>query len=425
MAEINFVYNKQVSKIKRLLFSQTSKDIIICSTGTGITALVGMFFAILLARSLSVSDFGIHSALVTVVVLLAITGDFGISSALTYFIPKTKTKYSQFLSVAFWFQFMITFGLVTVVLILNRPLRALIIPDSTISQFVWVALLILTSSLNGFAQGILKAKRQFLGVALMQFIESIGKILVVVYLYLQNMLTVETALMAVTLAMIISATVGLSKEYKHIKLIFPRTQLKGLFSFAKWIGVQRVFNTIFSRIDIILLTSLSTSFYAGIFSVASRITILFVILAGSVSNVISPRFSSFKSRLNVREYLKKVFIMEAGMALIMLIVAVSAPTIINLIFGVKYQSATPVFRLLTIAMIPYLFTTTIMDSLIYSFKKTGFAMKVSMFQVFLVILLNVILIPHHNALAPAISLLVINISSLFLVSYKLKKLFVI
>ena len=387
-------------------------------------AIGGMFSAVLLARSLSISNFGIHSALVSIMVLLATTGDFGISSALVYFIPKIKSKqkYSRFLSMAFWFQLSITLILGVIIMVLNKPLRSLLVPDSTAIHFVWVALLILVSSVNGFVQAIIRAKRRFLIVTLMQFAESVGKLLILTYLYLQHILTIETALIAAMFAIIVSITIGFSNEYKHIKLIFPLKQFKELFKFAKWIGVQRIFTTISSRVDVILLTSLSTSFYAGIFSAASRITMLFVILAGSINNVISPRFSSFKSRFSVKDYLKKLFLLETGLSFLMLLVAIFIPNIISLVFGPKYQSAIPVFRFLSIAMIPYLFTSTITNSLIFFFKETNFAMKVSAIQVFLIITLEVILIPHYHALAPAISLLVVNSFSLLLVGQKLVKL---
>lgn len=395
---------------------------VISSIGTGVSALGGMLFAILLARSLSVSDFGIHSALVTLMVLLAIAGDFGISSAIIYFIPKIKRKYNEFLSMAFWFQLSITSALIVFALILNNPLRNLIIPGSTIPQFFWVAALILISSMNGFIQAILRVKRNFMVVALMQSVESLGKFLIIAYLYFQNTLTIKTALMAAVLSMIVSVMIGFYQGHVKIKFIFPKTQFRKLFNFAKWIGVQRIFNTIFSRIDVILLTSISTSFHAGIFSVASRITMLFVILTSSISSVVSPRFSSFKRRINIKRYLKKLYLLGAGISAIMLLIAIFIPGIVNLIFGDKYQAAIPVFRLLTIAMIPYLFISMITDSLIYSFKKTNFVMKVSLLQVFMVIFLNIILIPHYNALAPAISLLVINILSLFIVGHKINRL---
>ena len=198
----------------------------------------------------------------------------------------------------------------------------------------------------------------------------------------------------------------------EIERKFDKDIFKHLYSFAKWIAFSRVFSVLFSKIDIILLNILANSFDAGIFAAASRITLLFSILVSSLNSVINPRFSEFDSRIKVVTYIKKLTLFIAGICVLMLFCVIFAEPIIGLVFGEKYLLAIPVFRYLTIAMLPFLFSLITTPAIIYTYNKPDFFAKLTAAQVISIVILEIILIPRLTFYAPVIALGLTNVFTL-------------
>ena len=183
--------------------------------------------------------------------------------------------------------------------------------------------------------------------------------------------------------------------------------------------MSRVFSTTISRVDILLLNLLVGNYQAGIFSAAGRIALLFAILVSSLGNVIAPRFSAFTKYSDIKIYLKKVSVLVGSLCLFMLVCVILADPLIRFVFGVKYLDAIPVFRALTLAMIPFLLSIITTQPLIYSFNQPHFFARLTVLQVVVIISLDLLLIPHFQAMAPAISMGIANIIVVSISGYKL------
>jgi len=84
---MNFVKN-YIKKTKLLIFSATAKDTYILFSGNLLSAFLGFIYTLVVARSLSVSDFGIFSAAVNLVVILTSITDLGISTGAVNFVAE-------------------------------------------------------------------------------------------------------------------------------------------------------------------------------------------------------------------------------------------------------------------------------------------------------------------------------------------------
>jgi O-antigen/teichoic acid export membrane protein len=96
-----------------------------------------------------------------------------------------------------------------------------------------------------------------------------------------------------------------------------------------------------------------------------------------------------------------------------------APLIVNLVFGPKYVAAIPIFRYMTLAMIPFLFSILTVTPIIYSFNQPDFIAKTTILQVILLIGIDILLIPSLGAAGPALSLAISNVVVLILTGGKL------
>lgn len=407
--------------IRKLLTAQTTKDTLVSFTGLGTIATVGMIFSIITARGLGPTAFGLFSALTALVTLLSSMGDLGISSALVNFLPKVADRRNVLISVTFWFQIAVTLVL-TLALIAAGLFHNFIIPGSTPLHFVIIGVLTGLYVLQGFALGIFNAEKKFLRASILQGSDSVIKLIIVAGLFFGRSLNIELAILANVISTLLSLIYGFWGEFRNIRPIFPRAQMAEIFKFSKWIALSRAFSVMISRVDVILLNLLVGGFQAGIFSAASRIALVFALLVSSIGAVTAPRFSAFIRKEDIIRYLKKVAVMVGGISLLMLSTVVLADPIVNLIFGKEYLAAIPVFRAMTLAMIPFLLSVITSQPLIYSFNQPKFFSRVTIIQVVTIIGLDLIFIPRFQALGPTISLGIANTLVVLLSSWKLYRL---
>lgn len=410
-----------MDKIKSLLSSQTSKDTFISLAGSGVVAVAGVIFTILLARALEPENFGVYSSLAAIVGIVSVLGDLGIGAALVNFLPKMPNKRQVLVATSFWFQSII--ALVFALLVsLSSFASDLFVPGSIPAHLVFAGLLTGVYILNQYAVGLLKAEKKFLAASIVQSVDSIGKLALTSLLFYNSQLTIGLALLANVISVIISTTYAMRQEFRKLPLILPKLYLKKIFSFAKWIGISRIFGVAISRIDIVLLNIMHSSFSAGIFAAASRIIFVFALVVSSLGSVVAPRFSGFTKRAQTIAYLKKLFTLVSLVSVVMLLVVLLAKPIILLVFGAKYLTAIPVFKALTIALIPFLFSLVTSNPIIYTYGQPDYFAKVTMVQVVILVALDILLIPKLGAMAPAVSIGVSNMVMLVLGGMKLKKL---
>ena len=410
-----------MDKIKRLLFSQTSKDTTVSLIGSGVVAVAGVVFTILLARALEPASFGIYSSLAAIVGIVSVLGDLGIGSALVNFLPKMSNKRQVLVATSFWFQSII--ALIFALLIsFSILINDFIVPGSIPIHLGLAGLLTGVYVMNQYAIGLLKAEKRFLEASIVQTIDSLGKLGLIFVFLIDNQLTIGSVLLFNSISVIISTIYALRSELDNLPLIFPKLYLKKIFSFAKWIGLSRAFGVAVSRVDIILLNILHSSFSAGIFAAASRVGLVFALVVSALGSVVAPRFSGFTKRVQTITYLKKLFLLTTGISLLMLVFVIFAKPIIILVFGVKYLEAIPVFQALTIALIPFLFSIITSNPIIYTYNQPDYFAKITIAQVVILVVLDVLLIPSLGAMAPAISIGVSNIVVLILGGARLKKL---
>lgn len=403
-----------MNNILRLFKSQTGRDTLVSFTGLGITAGVGTLFTVLMARGLEPATFGVFSALVAFVGILSSMGDFGISAALVNFLPKVKDKREILVSISFWFQL----GVSLIIALLLASLGVAnnrIVPGSHPVQFTLIGILTGIYILQGLSLGIFNAEKKFFSSSFVQASDSAIKMGIVAALFFSKKLNIEFALIANIISCTLSIVYGLGRELRNIRPVFPRAQVTEIFKFAKWVALSRIFSVAISRIDIIILNLLAGSFETGIYAAASRITLLFALLVSSISSVIAPRFSAFKQKAEVLKYLKKTTLLVIGVCGLMLLTLIVADPLVRIVYGTKYIAAIPVFRAITVAMIPFLLAVITTTPLIYTYNKPSFFARLTIIQVTTIIVLDILLIPQYKALAPAISLAVSNLI-LFVVS---------
>src|SRR5688572_32726029 len=81
-----------MDKLKKLISSATAKDTIILFTGNIGSAFWGFVFTLIIARSLSIEDFGVFSAALNLATILTSLSDLGITTGSVGFISRNLAK---------------------------------------------------------------------------------------------------------------------------------------------------------------------------------------------------------------------------------------------------------------------------------------------------------------------------------------------
>lgn len=411
-----------MESLKKLLLSQTIRDTLISFVGLGTTAIIGFFFTIIIAKHFGPENFGVYSAIVAFMTIVFTLTDMGITSSIVNFVPKNQDKRNSFVNTGFSIE--LTLGSVALLIFSLLSIKPnIIVPGANSSSLLLAGLLGFNYIFIGLIQAIFSADRKFVLYSLTQIVDAVIKIILILILLSTNNLSIQTAFLANIASTLISFIFTYRSNILKIKFDIDKIIFQKIFHFAKWVALTRTFSVFISRIDVILLNLLTTNFEAGIFSAANRITMLFSLVISSLGSVVSPRFSSFDNKKKVWIYMKKLIFLISLFAIGMLAIAFIAKPIILIVFGEKYAPAILVFQALTIAMIPFMYTLITSSALIYSFNLPAFTTKMTIIQVILITISDLLLIPKLGAIAPSISLGLSNLFVLLFSSIKLKRLF--
>ena len=407
--------------IHKIIKSQTIKDSFISLIGAGFAAAAGTVFTIIMARTLGPAQFGIFSAVTALATIIYSIGDLGISTALVNFLPKNPLKRQEYITTSFWFQF--TVGVLVFTFFFTAGYFAnLIIPGSIPIQLRLVGFLAVNYLLLNYFQSIFTAERRFVTYSLSQIIDAAIRLTIVIALVLGSHLSIATAIIANVVSSLVSLLITSRKELWSTEWGFDKDIFAKIAHFAKWIGFSRFFSVLISRVDVVLLNLLSTSIQAGLYAAASRITFLFVLVVSSLGSVVGPRYSGFKKVKEVIAYSKKLFVLLIAVSAAMLLCAVFAQPIIAIVFGDKYLPSVVLFRYLTVAMLPFIFSIITNQTIIYTYNQPHFYAWVTAIQVTSMVLLEILLIPRVGSIAPVIAVGATNVFVLSVSSIKFAKL---
>lgn len=114
------------------------------------------------------------------------------------------------------------------------------------------------------------------------------------------------------------------------------------------------------NLDVLFVQGYLSTYEAGLLSGASKIAMLFTLIAYSLGNVLNARVAKYHSKAHLRSYFKKAWAVVAASCLGFVATAVSAKWLIILTIGAEYLPGLPLLvgllgaAFLTIAVIPFI-----------------------------------------------------------------------
>jgi O-antigen/teichoic acid export membrane protein len=403
-----------IDKVRLMATSSTARDTYVLFFGNLGSAFWGFVFTLIVARALSVSDFGIFSAVLNLVVILSSLSDVGISTGSTNFVAShfgkgDEAKADDYIKASLVVRVLIIIILSVIVFSLAPVISSKLLATNDPSVAVWAGVLTIFIFPVMFSPSILQAKRKFLMSTVVDNSFYLARLLFILIFYFFGALTMKESFWAFGVGFLVAGVLTIYSLGTKFLFAKPHEDdYRKLIKFSGWLAVNRIISSVSGRLDIQMLAAMVGAVATGLYSIPSRLASFLIVLAGSYSSVLATRFASFGDSRVERQYLFK-----STLALIPIIAGVIlwiifARPFMEILFGEKYLPAVPVFQALAAAQIPFLLTVPPVTAIIYAMKKTVYIGTLSFFQLAAIFLLNLFLIPRFGILGPTMTFGVTN-----------------
>ncbi len=370
------------------------------SAGTVFNAFLGLIFYILIARVLSVSDFGQVSFILGLGLLFAEVGDLGFGNAVVKF--GHGEDFAKIFSLTLLQRF-----LVSAVLLLIALGLFIVSGPGYLSAF---AVAISFFFLSLVTQSFIAKEKYWLFIGTNVF-GNTSRLVLTGGIYFLNQMSVISAVGAFTGANVLSFIFGLM----IIKLTTPKLfdfagakkKAGEVIRFSGWLGGSMAINSAATKIDVPLLYALSGSLAVGLYSSAQRLTNIFLQISGALDGVFSPKLAKSKDREILRDY----FILAGLICLGILILFPVSGLVITLIFGEKYAGSVPIFQIFLIGFLFFFLAGPLSASVVYRHGRSNYHFIGAVLQLWIGIVFYLLLIPRFGAAGAAMAFVVQNLFS--------------
>ncbi|OGM55430.1 hypothetical protein A3E15_03205 [Candidatus Woesebacteria bacterium RIFCSPHIGHO2_12_FULL_42_9] len=404
-----------INKAVGLAKSQSARDTYVLFGGNIVSAFLGFLFTLIIARGLSVGDFGVFSAVNNLVTIISSVADIGISAGLVSFVASFTAKGDKenawrYLKASLVARLVVV-SLLSLALLAFAPIVAKrLLASSDINMVYWSVVLSFGLMFWGYFPSALQAYKRFVASISVDISLGIIRVLAVGSFFFAGALTLSTSFISFTLGTIMAVVSGLIFLGVSFLIIdTPGEVYSKLLRFSGWVGVNRIVSAISGRIDLQMLAVFMGAEVVGQYSIAQRLALFVTVLISSFSVVLATRLAAFDDREKEKGYVIKSTLATLLIVIGVIVWIIIARPFISLLFGVKYLPAVPIFQAFAASMVPFILATTPVTAIIYSMKKPIYIGYFSFFQLAAIFLLNLLLIPKIGPYGPLVAFFVVGL----------------
>ncbi|MBS1634824.1 MAG: polysaccharide biosynthesis C-terminal domain-containing protein [Bacteroidetes bacterium] len=386
------------------------------------------FMSIAIARILGASERGELVIFLTSTNFMSTLLEFCLGSAITYFIASGKLPIGETFNTVIYWTFV---GLIiSVILVFAGPFlhlgQFLFSRDDTTLYIKTIFILVTVLGVfNTLLAAFFSAKKLFKIINLL----SLGVILatcltygVLWYLsrYGHQKYTSETIMLVTNVILIIKTITAVILYNKFVsipasKKILDRESLKSLFSLSSINYISNIVQFLTYRMDFWFVDYYAGNKTLGIYSLSANLAQLFWMLPHSVGAVLFPNIASMdyeKALSYTRMLCRMIFTFTCLMGIAG---GITLGLLIPYIYGIEFSSATKLFFILLLGILPFSIKI-IIASYYAGVKKNRIDMISSMISFIVCLVLDIILIPKYGSIGAAIaSVLAYTCNTVFMI----------
>jgi O-antigen/teichoic acid export membrane protein len=360
------------------------------------------FYFIFLARYLGPNDFGIYSFVFSFLGMFSVFLDLGFGTVLIREISKNKAKTGEYLNTSLGFKIISSIVVSLIIIVVINLLGY----QSATRNLVYFSILWIV--FESFAGTIFAALRGWENLRY----EAIGSILNKGAYVFFGLLFVflKLPLIAFSFPLVIGGLLFfiypmvVAKKFFKLGIALDKKIIKNFFKVSVSLIFGSIFATIFTAINIVLVSFLSTDYAAGIFSAAFRIPMAILFLPSALGASIFPVFSSLVNKNRQRLvfiFEKSIFYMIFLSLPIILAGFVLGDKIILLMYGQQFSESVLPFNIIMASLL-FMFLDFLFSSLLTALDKQKENAVLRALGLTINIVLCFILIPKFTYLGSAI-----------------------
>jgi len=368
----------------------------------GVTSFIGFLITVIIARSFGITGFGDFIKITAFVALFFLFVDFGLNAIYLQDVDENKNNFSKL----FYFRLLITLvifllaNIIAVFLPFNETLGTGFSPFVRLGIFVY-SFSLFTQAIITSATAEFQKKLNYFPYLISLVLGSLANLLIIsVFSFL------GFSILYIILAFVLSSIVTSATALFYIrKKIFP---VSLDFNFSKRmliqsfpIGLMLIFNLIYFRADMLLLSLLKPTNDVGIYGVSYKFFDFLIALPLFLSNALYPFLLANKNNTRKLFSITKYYFFVFLIFSIIIILPFWFLSPLFSLIRIDFIPAIVPFRILLLSL-PFFFLTSFLQWILISLGKQKFLAVVYGFSTLLNIALNIIFIPQWSYLASAV-----------------------
>lgn len=382
-------------------------------SGTILNGLLGALFFIILARFLGPVEFGLLTIAIVSLTLVADIVDFGTNTGLVRFVSSNLVANNdealKFLKLALEVKLLVWL----VVLLIGFFLTPFVADKLFQKRELELPLRLVLIGVGGallfsFATSTLQAYQKYFTWAVVNIIPNLLRLGVVTLLLFARQLNLLSSL---------NVYIALPFLGFFLSLLFIPTRAifttRGEFTISKkffhynfWVAFFTIIAAISSRLDTFLNARLLSTAEVGIYGAANQLVSVGPQIVSALGLVAAPKLAGFQTSKQMITYFKKFQLLVLGLAVLGLLAIPASYFLIPLIYGTQYHNTILPFIILLLAMLVFLISVPVHNSIIYYFGKPQVFVWVSIGHLLIIGFLGFWLISNYGVVGAAISVLV-------------------
>lgn len=362
------------------------------------TSFIGFFITIIIARNFGVLGFGDFIKVTSFVAIFYLMIDFGLNA---FFLQYEKANFKNlfYLRVFISAFLFIILNVVAFLIPYNQPL------GSGFSESVKIGILIFSFSL--FSQAIILSSAAIFQKSVNYFNYMLGLVvgatinLILVFIFTFLNYSIFFIYSSFAASSFISAVILLKASKEPLfPAYFDFSFAKKIFISSIPLGLMLIFNMVYFRADIILLSILSSTESVGVYGLSYKFFDFLIALPLFLSNAVYPFLIKYKDdQQTFLSFCRRYFIIFLLSSIVIVFLFWFASPLFSLIKQDFSDSIFP-FRVLLLSL-PFFFTTSFLQWILITLKKQRYLLYVYAFSGILNIVLNIIFIPKFSYFASA------------------------
>ena len=350
--------------LKKAWHSQTVENTFWVGAASAMSALLGAVTSGLYARTLGVNEYGVLSLIISIMTVMIAFSDLGIGGSIVRFGSEMIARgdgegFRSVLTVALKAKLALSAIVIAAAVIFLKPIVAIVFThvDSSITVYFLMSLVAAAfGMLAALFPPIFQSHRHFRTLAAVTISQPLLKVAVlVVYLYgfVVTSLRVQDALwieIGTGAGFLLISYLCAPRRVLSFRKSDPRLRAR-MLSFNKWLSLYYLLNLVGGRLDLFFVGGLADANALGMYSAASKIASVVVIVTNSYLLVLLPELSSALTPDAIRKKQRHSILIVALFALGIILLGVTADIAVEIVFGPKFAGTGAMIRIMCVGLL--------------------------------------------------------------------------